>query len=85
MSCCWKLVTGQLDVEIIGTRVLARKLGKHPILAKKVQFLEKKVGLKYFTISYSMPLLSILHQNKALHTFHKKGQYQIARHIKSLE
>ena len=27
----------------------------------------------------------ILHQNKALHTFHKRGQYRTARHRKGLE
>ena len=39
----------------------------------------------YFTTSYSIPFLSILHQNKALHTFHKRRQYRIARHIKGVE
>ena len=30
---------------------------------------------------YSIPFLSVLHQNKALHGFHKKWQHLIARCI----
>ena len=51
----------------------------------KGQFFEEKGDLKYFITSYSISFLSILHQNKALHTFHKRGQHRIARHIKGLD
>ena len=37
---------------------------QHLILAKKGTFLEKK-GTKNFTSPYSIPFLSVLHQNKA--------------------
>ena len=53
------------------------------IWGAKVQFLEKKVGLKYFTTSYSMPFPSILHQNKALHTSQKGTVSDCQTHKKS--
>ena len=31
------------------------------------------------------PILSVLHENKALNNFHKRGQHPIAGHIKGLE
>ena len=33
-----------------------------------------KNGNQNFTNLYSIPFLSVLHQNKALHNFHKKEQ-----------
>ena len=42
MRWCLEVITRRLDVEIIGTRALSRKLGKRPILAKKEHFFEKK-------------------------------------------
>ena len=52
------------------------------IFGKKGTFLEKDT--KSFTTPYSIPFLSVLHQNKALHKFHKTGQQPIARNIKGL-
>ena len=51
----------------------SRKLGQHLILAQKSTFLGKK-NTKNLTTPYSMPFLSVLHQNKALHNFHKRGK-----------
>ena len=44
----------------------------------------KKRALKIF-LSLFNPFLSILHQNKALHKFYKRGQRPIAVHIKCLD
>ena len=52
----------------------SKKLGQCPILAKKGIFFEKK-GTTNFTTPYSNPFFDVLHQNKALHNFHKRGQY----------
>ena len=49
-------------------------LGQHLILAKK--------STRNFIAPYSTPFLSVLHQSKALHNFHKMGQRAIAGHIK---
>ena len=43
-----------------------------------------KKGNKNFTTPYLSPFLSVLHQNKALHNFHKRGQPSIAGGIKFL-
>ena len=53
--------------------VWSRKLGQCPILAKKGTFFKKK-GTEAFTTPYSIPFLSVLHQNKGLHNFHKKSR-----------
>ena len=53
-------------------------------IGQKGHFLGKK-GTKYFTTPYSIIFLSVLHQNKALHNFHKRGQCLTARCIKSLD
>ena len=34
---------------------------------------KKKKGARNFTTTYSIPFVSALHQNKALHNFHKGG------------
>ena len=34
----------------------------------------KKKGTKNFSTPYSIPFLNVLHQNKALHNFHKREQ-----------
>ena len=44
-----------------------------------------KYGHQKFHHPYSMPFLHVLHQNKALHNFHKTGQNPIAGCIKSLD
>ena len=41
-------------------------------IGQKGHIFEKK-GTKQFTNPYSIPFQSVLHQNKALHNFHKKG------------
>ena len=44
-----------------------------------------EVGLwKHFTTPYSIPFLSVLHQNKAFRNFHKSRQRPIAGRIKGL-
>ena len=60
------------------------KLGQRPILVEKGPFLKKK-NTKNITIPYSNPFLSVLHQNKALHNFHKREQRTIAGWIKGLD
>ena len=47
-------------------------------------FFEKK-GTKNLTTPYSIPFLSVLHQNKALHNFHKRGQRPTVGRIKGLD
>ena len=37
-------------------------------------FAKKKKGTKNFNTPYSNPYLCVLHQNKALHNFHGRGQ-----------
>ena len=64
-------------------RVYNRKLGQPMILAKKGTFFEKK-GHQTFYHPLFNPFLSVLHQNKALHNFHKRGQHPIPGSIKSL-
>ena len=46
--------------------------------------LEKK-GTKNFTTPYSIPFLSVLHQNKALHNFHKREQHPTVGRTKGLD
>ena len=41
-------------------------------ISQKGHFFEKKYQKK-ITILYSISFLSVLHQNKALHNFHKRG------------
>ena len=43
-----------------------------------------KNGTKNFNNPYSIPSLSVLHQNKFLHNFHKRRQHLIVGHIKGL-
>ena len=42
-------------------------------------------GTKNFTNRYSILFLSVLHQNKALENFHKRGKCPMAGHIKDLD
>ena len=42
-------------------------------IGQKGQFFGKK-DTKNLSIPYSIPFLSVLHKNKALHNFHKRGQ-----------
>ena len=67
---------------------------EHLILAKKGTFLKKiknknknKKGTTHFTTPNSIPIQSVLHQNKVLHSFYKKGQlsdYQIHKRSRLL-
>ena len=69
-------------------REYSRNLGQRLILArrerelfmKKGHFFEKEKGPKKFTpppLPYSISFLSVLHQNKALDNFCKRGQHSI--------
>ena len=54
---------------------------------KTALFLKNK-NTKNFTNPYSIPFLSVLHQNETLHNlnpFTKRGQRLIVRHIKDLD
>ena len=65
-------------------RVESRKFGQLPILAKMGIFFEEK-RTKNFTTPYSIPFLSVLHQNKALNNFNKRGQLPTVGRIKGLD
>ena len=54
------------------------------MLAKKETFFQKK-GTNNFIIPYLILFLRVLHQNKALHNFHKRGQGLIAGCMKGLD
>ena len=43
---------------------------------------KKKKENKTITTPYSIPFLSVLFQNKALHNLYRRGQHLIARHVK---
>ena len=73
-----------LKIQVNMTRPKSRKLGKHLILAKKGTFW-KKNATKTLPPHLKSPFLSVFHQNKALHNFHKRGQHSILRHIKGLD
>ena len=45
----------------------------------------EKKHQKKITILYSISFLSVLHQNKALHNFHKRVHRPIARCVKGLD
>ena len=64
-------------------RAQSRKLEQRPILAKKDTFFKK--GTKTYTTPYSIHFLSVLHQNKGLHNFHKMGQHPIVGHMEGLD
>ena len=49
-------------------------------IGQKGHFFEKN-----FTTSYSISFLSVLHRNKALYNFHKRGKRTIAGYIKGLD
>ena len=49
------------------------------------RMLFSKKDINNFTILYSIPFVSVLHQNKALHYFHKRGKRPVAGHIKDLD
>ena len=62
----------------VGPRAYSRNLGQRSILARK--------DPKNFTPApYSIPFLSVLHQNKALHNFRKRGQLSIVERNVGLE
>ena len=51
---------------------------KGTFLWKKSTFYKK--GHQIFHPSYSIPFLNVLHQNKALYNFHKRGQHSIVKY-----
>ena len=53
-------------------------------LGQIVHCFEKMVP-KIFSTPYSIPFLSILHKNKALHNFHKRGQHPTVEAMKGLD
>ena len=66
-------------------RAYSRNSGQHLIMARKGTFLWKKStfykkGHQIFHPSYSIPFLNVLHQNKALYNFHKRGQHSIVKY-----
>ena len=65
-------------------RAYSRNLGQHLILARKGTFL-KKGHQQLYPLPYSFPFLSVLHQNKALHNFHKREQCSIVERNTGLE
>ena len=65
------------------TRAYSWNLGQHSILAKKGIF--KKYMPKKFTNHYSIRFLSVLHQNKILHNFCKRGKHSIFKLKKGLD
>ena len=54
-------------------------------IGQNVLFFFEKKGTKNLTTPYSIPFLSVLHQNKALHNFHKRGQRPTVGRIKGLD
>ena len=64
-----------LRISFWGPRVYSRNLGQHLVLARKGTLFWKK-GTKNSISSpllYSIPVLCVVHQNKTLHNFCKKG------------
>ena len=54
-------------------RAYSRNLGQRSILARKSTFLKKKRHQNFNPPPlYSIPFVSVLHQNKALHNFRKR-------------
>ena len=63
-------------------RAYSRNLGQHLVLARKGTFSKKRVP----EISpYSIPFLSVLHQNKVLHNFPKREQHPTVGCIKGID
>ena len=54
-------------------RAYSRNLGQRSVLAGKVTFFEKRATNILPIAPYSIPFLSVLHQNKALYNFLKRG------------
>ena len=53
-------------------------------IGQKSHFFEKR-HQKFHPTSYSISFLSVLHQNKVLYNFHKRGQRLIVEHNIGLE
>ena len=71
-----------MKINILFTLLLIRFYQAENI--KSINFFEKK-GTKNLTTPYSIPFLSVLHQNKALHNFYKRGQRPTIGRIKGLD
>ena len=65
-------------------REYSRNLGQRSILARKDTFLKRRAP-QFYPLPYSIPFLSVLHRNKALYNFRKKGQRSIVERIIGLE
>ena len=68
-------------------RAYSRNLGQRSILARKGTFFNKSAPkiLPPSSAHYSIPFLSVLHRNKALYNFRKRGQRSIVKHNIGLE
>ena len=59
-------------------RACSRNLGQHSILTRKSTFLKKKQHQKFYPLPpFSISFVSVLHWNKGLYNFHKRGQRSI--------
>ena len=65
-------------------RTYSRNLGQRSILARKGNFFEKRAS-EISPTPHSIPFLSVLHQNNALHNFRKRGQRLIVKRNIGLE
>ena len=79
---------------MISTRHILEILGSIRYWPQRSLFYEKRMLLKKMPlnilphpspISNAIPFLSVLHQNKALHSFCKRGQCSIVEHNIGLE
>ena len=67
-------------ISMLSVRAYSRNLGQCSILARKGTFFEKRVPKVSSPLPlYSIPFLSVLHQNEALHNFPKRGQRSIVK------
>ena len=69
-------------IKALHSRAYSRKLGECTILARNDNFFMKK---GHQNPPYSIPFLHVLHQNKVLYNFCKRGQPSIVKHNIGLE
>ena len=63
---------------------LIKKIWAASNIGQNGHFFQKK-GTKNFTTPYSLLFLSVLHQNKTLHNFHKRWKRPIVGRKKGLD
>ena len=76
---CFFVVPNLSFIWVLGTRAYSRNLGQCSILARR-RSQPPNPPPPPPPLPYSIPFLSVLHQNKALHDFHKRGQHSIVKH-----